>query len=68
MEALETNVFRRHWDGTIGRPCTWHIQDGWSRRFAAVMRGDSFGEAIDAAVAANPNELATTRTQENEHE
>lgn len=42
---LEHHVFERHWDGTIGRPSTWHIWSG-SRHEVAKMRGETLSEAI----------------------
>jgi multidrug efflux pump subunit AcrA (membrane-fusion protein) len=48
LEELGTSLFTYHWDGTIGRPMTWHIAGPW-RHFVAHMRGHNFREAIDRA-------------------
>lgn len=55
LDALEQNLFRARLDGSIGRPPIWYLQPAWTKRFLDAMRGATFAEAIDAAMAANPN-------------
>lgn len=46
LDWLERVVFERHWDGTIGRPCSWSMA-GPYRHTLQRMRGNSLREAID---------------------
>ena len=46
-ERFLSMLFESHWDGTIGRPPTWHLR-GDFRHILAGMRGDTLGEAIAA--------------------
>ena len=63
LDWLERNLFSHHWSGTIGQPWEWHMA-GPYRHTLRLMRGNSFREAIDAAMttsdkpAEQPGEIA----------
>ncbi len=61
LDWLERHLFEGRWDGTIGRPKSWHMA-GPYRHTLQRMRGDALREAIDLAMRADS---ATHR--ENEH-
>ena len=46
IDWLEKWVFERHWDGTLGRPCSYRT---W-RPPITEMRGNNLREAIDVAM------------------
>ena len=48
LDWLESVIFERHWDGTIGRPCYWSMA-GPYRHTLQKMRGNTLREAIDKA-------------------
>ena len=39
LNYLEETIMRHHWDGTIGRPPTWHLYGG-------NLKGNTLREAI----------------------
>jgi hypothetical protein len=53
LEWLDRRLFERKWDGTIGQPCSWYMA-GPYRHTLKLMHGDSFREAIDIAMNAEP--------------
>ena len=46
-ERFLSMLFESHWDGTIGRPPTWHLR-GDFRHILAGMRGETLEAAIEA--------------------
>ena len=50
LDWLERHLFDGKWDGTIGRPKTWHMA-GPYRHTLQKMHGNTLREAIDAALA-----------------
>jgi len=46
-ERFLSMLFESHWDGTIGRPPTWHLR-GDFRHILAGLRGETLDEAITA--------------------
>lgn len=54
LDWLHGALFDKHWDGTIGRPCTWRMC-GPYRHVLVKMVGNTFREAIDAARKENGN-------------
>jgi len=55
MEYLQTRIFERKWDGTIGRPETWNMA-GPFRHELVKWRGPSLVDAIDSAKASASKE------------
>ena len=51
LDWLERHLFEGKWDGTIGRPKSWHMA-GPYRHTLRTMQGDVFRVAIDAAMQA----------------
>ena len=47
LESFLSMLFQSHWDGTIGRPPTWHLR-GDFRHVLAGMRGETLADAIAA--------------------
>jgi hypothetical protein len=50
LDWIERNLIEGKWDGTIGRPKSWHMV-GPYRHTLQAMRGNTLREAIDAATA-----------------
>ena len=48
LDWLETWLFDRKWDGTIGRPSYWQMA-GPYRHTLMKMRGECLKEAVEAA-------------------
>ena len=46
-ERFLSMLFESHWDGTIGRPPTWHLR-GDFRHILAGLRGETLEAAIEA--------------------
>lgn len=53
LDWLERVLFDKHWDGTLGRPCTWHMVGSY-RYIVRAMRGPTLRDAIDAAAKEIP--------------
>ena len=49
LDWLERHLFEGKWDGTIGRPKSWHMA-GPYRHTLKTMHGDTLRKAIDAAM------------------
>lgn len=49
LDWIEANLIEGKWDGTIGRPKSWHMV-GPYRHELQKLRGDNLREAIDAAM------------------
>ena len=47
LDWIEANLIEGKWDGTIGRPKSWHMV-GPYRHTLQSMRGNTLREAIDA--------------------
>lgn len=62
LDWLERHLFEGRWDGTIGRPKSWHMA-GPYRHTLQRMRGDALREAIDLAMRAD----SATRQESDAH-
>ena len=49
LDWIERNLIEGKWDGTIGRPKSWHMI-GPYRHTLQQMHGDTLRDAIDAAM------------------
>lgn len=57
LDWLEHHVFEGKWDGTIGRPKSWHMA-GPFRHQLAKMRGPTLRDALDSARSAQKEQTA----------